>query len=497
MLTTDEMKRINDLRNMDKHDHKTKIKKPKKSKNINFNKNSNNGQNDKTTSNNNAEENKFINVMYANADSLTNKIDELETYAKIYKADLILVTEHLSKNPSSNFSNIYKLEGYTCLENNVGRGVCVFYNNKLDIKEHDNINEMFSPSIFFNIKTKSKPLNIGLIYRSPNSDNSTNKKVNNQIKFASKKLKNLVIFGDFNHPSIDWEHNYCKKNEEHCDSQFLYEIIKMNTNQLITSNTHLKPNCKPSLIDLILTKTPEIINSIKHNPPLAKSHHHVITAKLKINDKYFRNEKSKNKEKIIKPNFDKANFDGINFYLQEVDWDTLLKDKNVDDMWTLIKNHIYKAQELFVPNKTINNNKIKANHIAMDDTLHFLLKEKRYLFKFYKKYNTKSAMYKYNYARNRVSAKIKHMKMSKENKIAKNIKDNPKAFYQYIASKTITKEGVYELINKEGKLTNDDTEKCNIVNEFFSSVFTNEDTTNLPNFDFKENDQFLIVVISP
>ena len=92
----------------------------------------------------------------------------------------------------------------------------------------------------------------------------------------------------------------------------------MNTNQLITSNTHLKPNCKPSLIDLILTKTPEIISSIKHNPPLAKSHHHVITAKLKINDKYFRNEKTKTKEKIIKPNFDKANFNDINIFIDHM-----------------------------------------------------------------------------------------------------------------------------------------------------------------------------------
>ena len=43
------------------------------------------------------------------------------------------------------------------------------------------------------------------------------------------------------------------------------------------------------------------------------------------------------------------------------------------------------------------------------------------------------------------------------------------------------------MTNKEGNLTNNDKEKCNIINEFFSSVFTNEDTTNLPNFDFNEN----------
>ena len=46
-------------------------------------------------------------------------------------------------------------------------------------------------------------------------------------------------------------------------------------------------------------------------------------------------------------------------------------------------------------------------------------------------------MYKYNHARNLASLKIKQLKRDKENKIARDIKINPKAFYQYIASKTI------------------------------------------------------------
>ena len=56
----------------------------------------------------------------------------------------------------------------------------------------------------------------------------------------------------------------------------------------------------------------------------------------------------------------------------------------------------------------------------MDDNLHCLLKDKRYLFKIYKKYRTKKSEYNYNMARNRVSSKIRKMNKNKENKIAKN-----------------------------------------------------------------------------
>ena len=100
----------------------------------------------------------------------------------------------------------------------------------------------------------------------------------------------------------------------------------------------------------------------------------------------------------------------------------------------------------------------------------------------YKKHKTKINLYNYNLARNKVSSKIRLNNKTKENKIAKNIKQNPKAFYQYIASKTLKKEGVSDLTDKDGVLKSNDKDKSNILNNFFSSVFTQEDNTNIPEF---------------
>ena len=418
--------------------------------------------------------------MYTNVDSLTNKLNELEIHAELYNADVILITEHLSKNPSSKYENVFTLKNYNCLEDITGRGVCVFYKDNLVVNKNDMVSDLYNPSLFISIKTKDKPVNIGLIYRSPNNDVKENKKLNYQLNFAAKKLKNLYMFGDFNHPSIDWEYNYSKRHEDHCDSLFLYEVTKLNLSQLITSTTHHKPKCKSSLIDLVLTKHPDSVYDIKHYPPIAKSHHQVITLKLKSNSMINNDIKTKN-EKIKKPNFDKANFSLINNFFNDVDWNNTLLEKDVNQSWDFIKNKIDHAIETFVPSKFIKTNKIKSKHITLDDTLHFLLKQKRIFFKIYKKHKTKTNLYNYNIARNRVSSKIRLNNKLKENKIAKNIKQNPKAFYQYIASKTLKKDGVSDLINVEGNLTSNDSDKCNILNNFFSSVFTQEDD-NIPDF---------------
>ena len=76
------------------------------------------------------------------------------------------------------------------------------------------------------------------------------------------------------------------------------------------------------------------------------------------------------------------------------------------------------------------------------------------------------------------------MKINKEIKIAKTIKLNPKAFYQYVASKTTKREGIAELEDTNGNLTNVDKDKCEILNNFFASVFTKENDNEIPNFSY-------------
>ncbi len=61
-----------------------------------------------------------------------------------------------------------------------------------------------------------------------------------------------------------------------------------------------------------------------------------------------------------------------------------------------------------------------------------------------------------------------------EEKVAEESKKNPKAFYSYVKSKTNVKAGVPELIYN-GKTATNDKDKAEVLNQFYSSVFTQED----------------------
>ena len=58
-----------------------------------------------------------------------------------------------------------------------------------------------------------------------------------------------------------------------------------------------------------------------------------------------------------------------------------------------------------------------------------------------------------------------------------------KLLYQYISSKSKPKETISNLLNKDGKLTESDLEKAEVLNSFFASVFVNEDDKDIPTFN--------------
>ena len=76
---------------------------------------------------------------------------------------------------------------------------------------------------------------------------------------------------------------------------------------------------------------------------------------------------------------------------------------------------------------------------------------------------------------------------SLEKKIAKEAKQNPKYFWKYASTKMKTRTGVAELVkgNDQG-MTKTDEEKANVLCDYFTEVFTEEDIANIPDAQLHE-----------
>lgn len=69
---------------------------------------------------------------------------------------------------------------------------------------------------------------------------------------------------------------------------------------------------------------------------------------------------------------------------------------------------------------------------------------------------------------------------SYEKYIASGVKKNARAFWSYVNSKITTRESVCNLTKPDGSKTETDQEKAEVLQDFFSSVFTKEDLQDIP-----------------
>ena len=423
---------------------------------------------------------KSLKILCTNADILQNKKDELELILHKDDIDVALISETLPKNTKQVFGQEdFLFEGYTTIQENTGRGVCIIHKENIKAQELPAMKEIYTPSIFMSFETKDKSLNLGIIYRSPNATDDDDSKVRFQIEKAAKELKNLILVGDFNHPEINWDYCHTKMHDNHRAAKFLFTVTENKLTQHINKPTHFKPNCKPSLIDLVFTKDQDLIDNVKIKSPLGKSYHAVIilttSCKQKATDSCY----------IKKYKTDKADFQSMRAKLDEIEWEKVvdLENDTVDEAWKNLSVIIKTVRDEFVPTVTINTNKTRKRSLAFEDSLIHLTRLKRYHFKIYKKYPNQMNFNLYIQARAKVTKYTRMMKRKKERKIAKNIKHNTKAFYQYISSKTVKKDKIGDLENSQGQTLSSDEEKSNELNDFFTSVFTNEDVKNVPDMN--------------
>ena len=150
-------------------------------------------------------------LLYTNADTLTNKMRELQLLVNERNADIIMITEVSPKYTKETLcKQQFSLDGYELYTNieeeEVARGVAVYIANHLATRANAvMIGTGFKESIWVQLNiSDSTKLTLGCIYRSPTSSPINDDKLNKLLAESNNiGPSQVIIMGDFNHPDIN------------------------------------------------------------------------------------------------------------------------------------------------------------------------------------------------------------------------------------------------------------------------------------------------------
>ena len=240
--------------------------------------------------------------------------------------------------------------------------------------------------------------------------------------------------------------------------------------QHITEPTRGRGTNEPSLLDLALTNDDTAISPIETASGLGKSDHSVIKVVLNCTPTY---------EPISKTvyKYDKGDYTKMEDLLN-IDWEAEFSNHqgDVQAQWDILMSKLRQAEEQCIPKKRTSQ-RARKYPVPLDMKTRAKIKRKNRLWK--KFLLTKDAQNYQEFCRlrNQVRRLTRKAQKQYEKHIINQIKQNPKKFWQYAQAKMTTRIGIPNLIKSEDDkddLTKSDSEKAQVLADYFSSVFTRE-----------------------
>ena len=340
-----------------------------------------------------------------------------------------------------------------------GEGVILYLKESIQAYEIKLEREAdYDEAVWCKMVSGNSKLNIGLVYRSPNINEEDNTKIQNAIKDVSKG--ECIIMGDFKHGHIQWKSLDCTGE----DQQFLFLI------QGSSLTLHvLEPTRGDNVLDIVLSSQKELVDNVKIHEPLDNSDHNQIHFDINVKSE------SKNK-KTYRRNFHKGNYKDMRKYLAKLDWNNMLINKIELQCWNILKYEIESIIDTFVPLK--NQGKRFRKNLSKEAIRKIVFQQT--MWRVYRRTRKDEDYANYKEALNLATTEIRKSKRTFEHKLAGNIKNDSKNFYAYVRSKQKVQDKVVPLENNSGNIISDGFQMAEVLNEYFSSVFTTEDISSLP-----------------
>ncbi|KFV08099.1 hypothetical protein N340_03987, partial [Tauraco erythrolophus] len=172
--------------------------------------------------------------------------------------------------------------------------------------------------------------------------------------------------------------------------------------------------------------------------------------------------------------FSRADFGLFRDLLGRVQWDEVLEGRGAQESWLIFKDHLLQAQERCIPTKRKSGRNTRTpawmNKELMDQLGH---KKKAYR-------GWKQGQVAWEEYRAIVQATRDQVRKAKaliEFNLARHIKGNKKSFHRYVSAKKRSRENIGPLRKETGDLATRDTEKAEVLNDFFASFFTGKSSS--------------------
>ena len=431
-----------------------------------------------------------LNILYTNADCLTNKIYDLQILISTltYKPRVIVVCEVNSKIMSNNLlESEFNIFGYNTFCVNIGikgkRGILIYIDSILS-SSIININSSFSEFLFVQIKLfENYNLTIGAIYRSPSSNSENNLALVKLINTVIKSIHGKILFiGDFNLGDIKWTNESAvgAVGANAVSKKFINCLQKNFLQQHVFSPTRVRGSQIPHILDLVITND-NFVDSIDYLSPLGKSDHCVLNVCCKL---YMSNDNN-----IVKYKYDSGDYNGFLTYFEEnfVLTNSLSGTVSVNEEWHKFKFILTSGLSLYIPSSKGQCWKHKQSwRVPINKDLKALINRKHRLWNRFNETKSDHYFMEFKKYRNLVRKQSRNVIKTVQTSIARSCKGNPKKFWQYVNSKSncVSNIGNIKIVEDSNtKYVTDVFEKVEVFSNYFSSIYTVETNVDCIQFE--------------
>ena len=418
-------------------------------------------------------------IWSTNADVLTNiKLLELKSQITNNAPEIIAVSEVKPKNSKRNLSLVEdKLPGYSAeheslLVKDKSRGIIVYIHNSVKYERIDLRNVLKEGSsipreiVVCEIElVNSEKMLFCCIYRSPNSSRVNNDCINDTIlQLSDLGYKHFVVVGDINYKHIDWDSVCAITGED--EENFVNTIQDAFLTQFVTVPTRARGSAEPSILDLFMYNVEDSLDYLFVDNPLGKSDHAVVKGGYRCSA-----EQMPPKTRCC---YEKADFEKMQ-NMMNLEWEEVFKEckDDVDSQIKIFLDIFYEAEKKCVPKKVVH---VGSNRFSYPlDKKALSKKRKKYrLWKRYLESKDGQVYAEYRRASNQLRSLTRKAAKIYEKGVAMKSKANCKTFWKYASSKTKLRSDIPNLYMDSENMTENDTEKANVLGGFFAKVQTKE-----------------------